>query len=215
VSVDPFRVLDLTGCSLWAATYLLVIRRGSLDRASGVPLLAVASNVAWELIYTVARRTPALPVFVVPAWFLVDAAILHQYLRYGDARRRRPAEATATRFYARVAAAVAVAFALEYAVILDLADRDGICSGFAVNVVCSLAFVAMIERRRDARGQSMYIALAKLVGTAIMIPHAYALHGALWSIRAFMGVTLLGDVAYAALLHRQLRAEGIRPWGRL
>jgi hypothetical protein len=200
----PLRALDLTGCFLWAVTYVLVLRRGALDRASGVPLLGVAANVAWELIYTVARRTPALPIFVVPAWLAIDAAILHQHLRYGPARS-----------YLKVAAVVMVAFALEYAVVLDWADRDGVCSGFAVNVVFSLAFIAMIERRRDVGGQSMYIALGKLVGSAIMIPHAYALHGALWSLRAFMAVTLLGDVTYAALLHRRLRAQGIRPWGRL
>jgi hypothetical protein len=213
--LDPFEALDLAGCFLWAVTYVLVIRRGSLDRASGAPLLALASTIAWELIYTVVRSTPRLPGFVVPAWLVIDAAILYQYLRYGPARRRRTAKAAPARFYAKVAAAVAVAFALEYSVILDHADRDGVYSGFAVNVVVSLAFVAMIERRRDVRGQSMYIALAKLVGSAIMIPHAYALHGSLWSLRAFMGATLLGDVVYAALLHRQFWAQGIRPWERL
>jgi hypothetical protein len=202
--LDPFRALDLTGCFLWAVTYGLVLRRGALDRASGVPLLGLAANFAWEILYTVVRRTPALPVFVVPVWLAIDAAILHQYLRYGAARS-----------YAKVAAVVAVAFVLEHAAVHDFGDRDGVCSGFAVNVVFSLAYVAMIERRRDVGGQSMYIALAKLAGTAVMMPHAYLLHGALWSLRAFMAVTLLGDVAYGALLHRRLRAQGIRPWGRL
>jgi hypothetical protein len=175
----------------------------------------VAANVAWEILYTVVRRTPALPIFVVPVWLAIDAAILHQYLRYAPARRRRAAEAAPARLYVKVAAAVAVAFVLEYAAVVDWADRDGVCSGFAVNVVFSLACVAMVERRRDVRGQSMYIALAKLAGSAVMIPHAYVLHGALWSLRAFLGVTLLGDVTYAALLHRRLEAQGIRPWGRL
>jgi hypothetical protein len=30
-----------------------------------------------------------------------------------------------------------------------------------------------------------------------------------------MGVTLLADVGYAALLHGRLQAQGIRPWARL
>jgi hypothetical protein len=213
--LDAFQALDLTGCFLWAVTYVLVFRRGSLDRASGVPLLALASTIAWELLYTVVRSTPALPGFVVPGWLALDAAILYQYLRYGPGGQRRTAQDAPARHYAKVAAAVAVAIALERSAILDWADRDGVHSGFAVNVAVSLAFVAMVERRRNVRGQSMYIALAKLVGSAIMIPHASALHGSSWSLRVLMGATLLGDVGYAVLLQRKLRAHGIQPWARL
>jgi hypothetical protein len=203
---------DLASGFLWAVTYVLVIRRGSLDRTSGMPLAALASALAWELIHAVVRPTPVLPRFVVPVWLAIDAGIVHQYLRYGSDERPRTAEAW---FYARFAAALAGAFALEYAVILDWGDRDGAYSGFAVNVIMSLAFIAMLERRRDVRGQSMYIALGKLAGSAIAIPHAYVLHGALWSLRAFMAATLIGDVGYAVLLHRRCRAQGIRPWARL
>jgi hypothetical protein len=73
----------------------------------------------------------------------------------------------------------------------------------------------MLERRRDVRGQSMYIAMSKLLGSAIAMPHAYALHESLRSLRAFMAVTFVCDVVYAVLLYRQCRAQGIRPWGRL
>lgn len=204
--LDPFAALDLLGSFLWAATYVLIVRRGAVDRASGVPFLALATTFAWEILYAV-HPTPTLPWFVVPAWLAIDAAIVYQYLRHGDGAMARRC--------ATLAAAIVVAGVIERSVVLDWGDRDGIYTGFAVNVVISLAFLSMALRRRDVGGQSMYVAIGKLAGTAIMIPHALALHGSLRSLRAFMGVILLGDLAYAVLLHRRLRALGIRPWARV
>ena len=212
---DPFRIADVASGILWCATYALILRRGFLDRTCGVPLVALAAAITWELIFAVVRPTPGLPPFVVPAWLVIDCGILYLHLRYGGDERRRATRAGRAILHARCAAALAGAFALEYAVILDWGDEDGVYSGFAVNVVMSLAFLAMLDRRRDVRGQSVYVGMSKLLGSAITIPHAYALHGSLWSLRAFMVVSLLGDVAYVVLLDRRCRAQGIRPWARL
>jgi hypothetical protein len=73
----------------------------------------------------------------------------------------------------------------------------------------------MAQRRRDVRGQSLYFAIAKLAGTVIGIPHALALHGALWSLRALMGAAVAADVGYVALLHGRCRTAGVSPWERL
>lgn len=212
MSPAAFTAADLAGGALWALTYLLLVRRAFLDRTCGVPLPALAAAVTWELIYGVVRPTPGLPPLVVPAWLALDALIVAQYLRYGAAERGDAARAW---FFVRVGAALAVAFVVQHACIVDWGDRDGVYSGFAVNVVMSLSFLARLDRRADVRGQSLYIALGKLLGTAVTIPHAYALHGELGSLRAFMAVTLAGDVAYAVLLARRCRAQGIRPWARL
>jgi hypothetical protein len=209
---SAMRAGDLLAAVLWCVTYLLVLRRSALDQVSGMPLPALASAFAWETIYAVVRPTVGLPRVVVPAWLSIDALLLVQYLRYGAAACR--ARRAVAWFVACTGAAILVALALEYACIVDTNDRDGVLSGFAVNVVMSLAFLAMLARRRDLGGQSVSIALAKLVGTAATIPHALALHGALFSLRAFAVVTVLSDVAYLVLLDRACRARGIRPWTR-
>jgi hypothetical protein len=198
---------------LWCATYLLVLRRSALDQVSGMPLPALATAFAWETIYGVVRPTPGLPPLVVPAWLSIDTLLLVQYFRYGAAARRASRRAVAW-FAGCTGAALLVALALEYGCIIDTHDRDGVVSGFAVNVVMSLAFLAMLARRPDLRGQSLSIALAKLVGTVATIPHALALHGALLSLRTFVVVTVVADVAYLVLLDRACRARGIRPWTR-
>jgi hypothetical protein len=210
------RAGDVLAAVLWCTTYLLVLRRSALDQVSGMPLPALATAFAWETIYGVVRPTLGLPPLVVPAWLAIDVLLLVQYLRCGAAACRRSARAHAhadTWFVACTGAALLAALALEYACIVDTNDRDGVVSGFAVNVVMSLAFLAMLTRP-DLRGQSVPIALAKLVGTAATIPHALALHGALLSLRAFVVVTVGADVAYLVLLDRACRSRGIRPWTR-
>jgi hypothetical protein len=209
------RAADVASGILWAVAYVLIIRRGFLDKTYGMPLPGLALAITWEFIFAVLRPTPELPSFIVPAWLVIDSCILYQYLRYSPAEQQPAQPFTAAWFYARSAAALAGAFWLQYSFILDAADRDGAVSGFAVNLVISLAFIAMLERRRDVRGQSMYIALAKLVGSAVLIPHAYLLHGSLRSLRALMVTTFICDVVYAVLLHRQCRVQGIHPWARL
>jgi hypothetical protein len=206
---SALRAGDVLAAVLWCATYLLVLRRSALDQVSGMPLPALAAAFAWETIFGVVRPTLGLPPVVVPAWLSIDALLLVQYVRYGAAVRRANARAVAW-FAACTGAALVVALALEYACILDTGDRDGVVSGFAVNVVMSLAFLAMLAQRPDLRGQSVSIALAKLAGTAATIPHALALHGALWSLRTFVVVTIASDVAYLVLLDRACRARGIR-----
>lgn len=207
--VDPFVVTDVVSGLLWSLAYVLMLRRGSVDRVSGVPLLAFAPAITWELIYGVVRPTRELPPFVVPLWLVLDTGIVLQYLRHREREGRRAWSRL------RLLVTLAICFAIELSVIHDLDDRDGVWSGFAVNVIMSLAFVAMIRGRRDVRGQSIYIALLKMLGTLVTAPHAYALHGDQWSLRVFMAVSLLADLTYVALVARQCRAQGIRPWSRV
>jgi hypothetical protein len=214
-SLDPFTLADVASGLLWSVAYLLILRRGFLDRAPGTPLAALAPAITWEILYGIVHPTPDLPAFVVPMWLAIDAAIVYQYLRYGLAEQRRARPISAARFHARFALAMALALGIEHAVIRAIGDRDGVWSGFAVNVIMSLAFLDMLARRRDVRGQSVYIALAKLAGTAVTIPHALALHGDLGSLRAFMAASVVADVAYVVLMARQCRAQGIRPWARV
>jgi hypothetical protein len=201
---DVFVATDLAGGALWGATYLLILRRGARDRTSGVPLLALASAFAWELLFGVVRPTAKLPPFVVPVWLSLDACILYQFLRYRTAASTRRARALRC---AGVLAAVLGALGIEHALVVDLGDLDGVWSGFAVNAVMSAAFVARLARRREVGGQSMAIALAKLAGSAFTVPHALALHGSMASLRTFIAVTLAMDVAYVVQLHRTCRSR--------
>jgi hypothetical protein len=215
VCIDPLRAADIAFSIVWAGVYVLILRRGRLDRTSGVPLAAVAAALGWEITFGVVRPTLVIPRIVVPAWLALDAGVFYQYLRHaaGEHGARTPAARAA--LYTGIGAVVGGAFGLQYTFARDWGDVDGSYSAYVVNVVMSLSIIAMLLRRRDVRGQSMYIALAKLVGSALGFPHAYVLHPALVSLRALMGVTFLSDVVYAVLLWKQCRAQQIRPWARV
>ncbi len=68
---------------LWTLAYLLMIRRGFLDRTYGMPLVALCANLSWEFIFSFVypHDLPQRAVNVV--WFSFDLVILLQLLLYG------------------------------------------------------------------------------------------------------------------------------------
>ncbi len=149
---------------LWTLAYLLMIRRGFLDRTYGMPLVALCANLSWELIFAFVypHDLPQRAVNVV--WFSFDLVILLQLLVYGP---REFADLSRRAFYAVFALALATSFGAVLAVTLELDDFDGAYSAFGQNLMMSVLFLAMLYARRSLRGQSVSIALLKMGGTAL------------------------------------------------
>ncbi len=149
---------------LWTLAYLLMIRRGFLDRIYGMPLVALCANLSWELIFSFVypHDLPQRAVNVV--WFSFDLVILLQLLVYGP---REFAYLSRRAFYAVFALALATSFGAVLAVTLELDDFDGAYSAFGQNLMMSVLFLAMLYARRSLRGQSVSIALLKMGGTAL------------------------------------------------
>jgi hypothetical protein len=42
----------------WAVAYVLIIRRGFLDKTYGVPMVALAGNIVWEFLFAFCIRAP-------------------------------------------------------------------------------------------------------------------------------------------------------------
>jgi hypothetical protein len=149
---------------LWTLVYLLIIRRGFLDRTYGMPLAALCANFSWEFIFAFVypHDLPQRAVNVV--WFSFDLVILVQLLVYGP---REFAGLPKRLFYAGFALALATAFGAELAVTLEFDDFDGAYSAFGQNLMMSILFVTMLYSRRSLRGQSVWIAALKMGGTAL------------------------------------------------
>ncbi len=149
---------------LWTLAYLLMIRRGFLDRTYGMPLVALCANLSWELIFSFVypHDLPQRAVNVV--WFSFDLVILLQVLVYGP---REFAAMSRRAFYAVFALALATSFGAVLAVTLELDDFDGAYSAFGQNLMMSVLFLAMLYARNSLRGQSVSIALLKMGGTAL------------------------------------------------
>jgi hypothetical protein len=189
---------------LWTLAYLLIIRRGFLDRTYGMPLVALCANLSWEFIYSFVypHDLPQWAVNVV--WLSFDLVILLQLLLYGP---REFADLPRRLFYAAFALALATAFGAVLAVTLEFGDFDGAFSAFGQNLMMSILFVTMLYSRGSLRGQSVSIAALKMGGTAlasfafyffnpnydgsILLPFLYA------AILIFDGVYVGAAVAFA------------------
>ena len=149
---------------LWTLAYLLIIRRGFLDRTYGMPLVALCANLSWEFIFSFVypHDLPQRAVNVV--WFSFDLVILLQLLLYGP---REFASLPRRAFYAVLALVLATSFGAVLAVTYELGDFDGVYSAFGQNLMMSVLFIAMLRSRGSLRGQSVGIALLKMGGTAL------------------------------------------------
>src|SRR5919205_4690336 len=149
---------------LWTLTYLLIIREGFLDRTYGMPLVALCANLSWEFIFSFVYPHDLPQRAVNVAWLSFDLVILLQLLGQGP---REFAALPGRLFYAMFALALATSFCAVLAVTLEFDDFDGVYSAFSQNLMMSILFIAMLYSRRSLRGQSVWIALLKMAGTAL------------------------------------------------
>jgi hypothetical protein len=197
----------------WTIAYILIIRRGFIDRTYGMPVVALCANISWEFIfsYMYPHESPQLQVNMV--WFLFDVFIFYQVLRNGD-----------NLFYRRVSRALflsafpfilALSFCAVLFVTYEFNDFQGRYAAFGQNFMMSVLFAAFLVNRGNASGQSLYIALFKMIGTILPSVLFFMRYPASWLLNYFYVVILLFDGIYTVLLYRQLRVEGASPWRRL
>ena len=214
-AVDPTLSLTLKLGSglLWTTAYLLILRRGWKDRSYGMPLAALGANLAWEFIFSfvLPHKPPQLEVNRV--WFLFDLGLLWQTFRHGRTEQQIPW--IRKNFLLVLAGTLVLGYLAVYTMTLEFADPHGMYSAFGQNLMMSILFVAMLLRRDDARGQSLWIGLAKMLGTVLpsILFHLKFPDSPLLSF-LFVAIFLF-DLLYCTLLHAKLRAAGLNPWARL
>lgn len=214
-AVDPLlaNALKIGGGICWTAAYILIFRRGLKDRTYGMPLAALAANIAWEAIFSflLPHKPPQLQVNRV--WFLFDLGLVWQALRHGRAEMPYPWLQKNFRWVA--AGTFLCGFLGVWTTTWQFQDWDGMYAAFGQNLMMSILFVAMLLRRDDIRGQSLWIGIAKMVGTVLpsilfhlKYPDAPLLN--------FLYVAIfLFDLLYCAILFDRIRTTGESPWKRL
>ncbi|MDX1579334.1 MAG: hypothetical protein R3266_12665, partial [Gemmatimonadota bacterium] len=114
------------------------------------------------------------------------------------------------------------AFVASFAFILrgsaELGDVLLYKVGFIDNFINSALFIVMLHRRPGLEGQTIYIGIAKMLGTGSMAI-AWLLHP--WPgtedsgilVPLYLGIAVL-DLAYVVEVYRKARRLGIDPWRR-
>ncbi len=150
----------------WTLTYVLILRQAARDRAYGMPLVALAANLSWELIFlgvTLHHGVYDARLAMLLPWTLLDLGILVQCFRYGRADFSHPF--VVRYFHLGLTGIIVFAFAVLGSFVRQLDDAIGWYAAFGQNLMMSILFVCMFLRRDSLRGQSVSIGVAKLLGS--------------------------------------------------
>jgi hypothetical protein len=202
-----FTALLLLSGLFWSLTYVLIIARGFRDRSHGMPLAALAANLSWEFLFAFVLPHGPVQRTVNMIWFALDLVLLFQLLHYGP----RELGLSSRWFFAAVALALGMAFLAVLFISREFHDPDGAYAAFGQNLMMSLLFLGMLQQRRSLRGQSLGIAVSKMLGTGFA-SLAFFLYAEL-SRRSVLlpflyAAILVTDLIYLAAVWRLARASG-------
>src|SRR4051812_24323605 len=156
ISPQMSDVMKIASGICWTITYLLIIRRGFMEKTYGMPFFALCANISWEFIFSFILPHTNPQHYIDIIWFLFDCVILYQFFRYG----RHIFDGTLLqRWFGPVVIGVLVAsFIAVFTVTIEFNDIIGKYAAFMQNLMMSLLFADMLMRRNSASGQSIYIA---------------------------------------------------------
>jgi len=197
---------------LWTLVYILIIRLGFRERTYGMPIAALAANVSWEFIFSFIYHHEPPQNYVNVVWFGFDLVIVYQALRFGKAAASKVLPAGY--FYPAFGLALIVSFIGVLAVTIELEDWDGKYAAFGQNLMMSVLFIAMLLRRGDVSGQSIYIALFKMLGTLLPSILFYLRFPASVLLDFLYAAILIFDLIYLAMLYAKHRELSVDPWRR-
>jgi hypothetical protein len=159
------------GGIFWILTYLFIIHKGFKDKTYGMPLIALCANISWEFIFSFILSHSPPQLFVNYLWFGLDCLIVFQFFRfYKNELKNLSSLKVCTAFGLLIVSAFSII--LSEAILLD--DNEGVYAAFGQNLLMSILFVYMFFKRgRGLRGQSIFIAVFKMVGTGLTSLHFY------------------------------------------
>ncbi len=206
--------LMIVGGIFWSLTYILIIRRGFIDRTYGIPLAALAANISWEAIFSFIYPHSPPQLYINYVWFFLDVIIVLQFLKYGKSEFPKFSD---RQFYVTFLMALITAFFMVLFITYQFNDFDGAYSAFGQNLMMSILFITMLLSRNSHRGQSIFIALFKMLGTGIS-SLAFYLYQPISQgsyLFAFLFVSIfIYDLIYFGIIYQKYREYKIPLWNR-
>lgn len=205
-------ILTLASGISWSIVYLGIINRGFKDKTYGMPLFALAFNIAWEFMYSfVIGFGFNLQKVVNIVWCLLDVVIIYTHFKYG--RKDFPKDKERY-FIPWSLAAFVVGFLVIYFAHYEFEDFWGArYTAFAQNLMMSVIFISMLVRRNNVDGQSMYIAIFKWLGTLAPTIQMSIQTGSKLILIFGIGCFLY-DVIYIGMLYQKFVGLKMNPFTR-
>ncbi|MBV8886336.1 MAG: hypothetical protein JO235_20410 [Chroococcidiopsidaceae cyanobacterium CP_BM_RX_35] len=206
-------VLAILSGIFWTITYILIIRRATQDQIIGMPMVAPCMNIAWEFIFSFVFPSSKPQLYINYIWFFIDLIIVIQYLKLNQSEfmRHLPKQF----FYPTFFSVLIVSFfnmlfaTYEFGIV-----KGSYYTAFEDNLIMSMLFTHMLLSRNNVKGQSIYIAITKMIGTACASIVGFSLFPSSPLLNFLYLAILIFDGVYTVLLYRELREQGVLPWKR-
>jgi hypothetical protein len=197
----------------WTLAYIFIIARGFQDSTYGMPFVSLCLNITWEFIFSfyIIHEKPQR--YVDRFWVALDVIILFQLIVFGKSYFLPTLSYTA--FYLIILVAIVLSFLLIVLITKQTNDtKHGKYTAFGSNLLMSILFVNMLLQRNSIAGQSIYIALFKMLGTTAASIYFYRNNPKNKLLNFLYITTFLFDLAYFILLCQMCLQQGINPWLR-
>ena len=135
-----------------------------------MPLIALCANISWEFIFSFVFPHNPPQLFINYLWFGLDCIIFIQFIKYG---KNEFLSLSSKRLNSIFFALLAFEFSIILLSSITIGEFKGVYSAFGQNLVMSILFVIMLIKRNSLRGQSIYIAIFKMMGTGLTSLHYY------------------------------------------
>ena len=209
-----YTTLMIIGGIFWSLTYILIIRRGFEDRTYGMPFVALCANISWEAIFSFIHPHSPPQLYINYIWFLLDLIIVLQFLNFGKSEFLK---FSIKQFFSSFLMALITAFFLVLFITYEFNDFKGAYSAFGQNLMMSILFITMLLSRNDLRGQSIYIALFKMLGTGIssLAFYLYQPIAQVSFLLSFLFVSIfIYDAIYSGIIYQKCKEYNIPIWTR-
>lgn len=155
-------------------TYIIIIYKSFKDKTCGMPLFALALNLAWEFtfsfIYPPENLLMARIMFIL--WLILDLIILYTFFKYGyeNLKYKNLITKKELNIFSILDILFSIIFIILFVNDISILYENSIvqASGFIANLqnlIMSILFVNMILNRGNTLGQSIFIAIFKWIGT--------------------------------------------------
>ena len=165
----------------WTLTYYYSIRIGFRDKVDAMPFIALALNITWEGLYAFTGLTSNLSniqAWINLVWVIFDLFLLYVYFKFAKEEFAKTAPKKHfipwSIFILIMSVALQIVFmngfgkaSVDTGMLGNIIDvRLGAWySAFIQNLVMSMLYIAMFIKRRGNKGQSLFIAINKCIGT--------------------------------------------------
>src|SRR5262245_7409702 len=201
-------IILTVGGIFWILTYVFIIFKGSKDKTYGMPLIALCANISWEFIFSFILPSSAPQLFINYLWFGLDCVIVYQFFRY---YKNEFPNLSSSKAFVALGLLLFSAFIIILSGSIFLGDHRGVYAAFGQNLLMSILFVGMFFKRGEGlRGQSIFIAVFKMIGTGLTSIHFYLYEPVSYS--SFILPSLFVSILFFDLLYVLLLANSYKKY---